>query len=379
VTTRERGANVVVVAGVHPGSLTAFRGTLLQTMVSLGCRAVGVAGEDDSTVQGDLSRMGIAYRVVPIARAGLNPLDDARTLFHFIRLFRAENPQVFLGYTVKPVVYGGIAAWLARVPRRYALITGLGYPFNEGGGRRRWIALVVGILYGLALRVTQKVFFQNPDDQALFLRLRILPRSVESVVINGSGVDIKLFAPAPPPSGEISFLFIARLLGDKGVREYIHAATEIRKKHPQVAFRLAGWIDKNPDSIRQDELDSWIQSGTVEYLGKLEDVRPAIAACSVYVLPSYREGIPRIVLEAMAMGRAVITADAPGCRETVIHGENGCLVPARSVEPLVAAMERFILDPGLVYRMGHRSREIAEERYDVRKVNAVLLREMGLT
>jgi glycosyltransferase involved in cell wall biosynthesis len=347
-------------------------------MVDLGCRAVAVAGESDAAVQQTLSEMGVEYRVVPIARAGLTPLRDVGTLFSYIRLFRAESPRIFLGYTVKPVVYGSIAAWITRVPRRYALITGLGYPFNEGSGKRRWIALVVGTLYGLALRVTNKVFFQNPDDQALFRRLRILPRAIDSVVINGSGVDIQFFTPAPLPSGEISFLMIARLLGDKGVREYVRAAQEVRKKYPRVAFRLAGWIDKNPDAIRQEELDSWIRSATIEYLGRLEDVRPAIAGSSVYVLPSYREGTPRIVLEAMAMGRAIVTADAPGCRETVVNGENGFLVQVKSVDDLVRAIERFILDPGLAVKMGKRSREIAEERYDVRKVNAVVLREMGL-
>jgi glycosyltransferase involved in cell wall biosynthesis len=173
-------------------------------------------------------------------------------------------------------------------------------------------------------------------------------------------------------------LLIARLLGDKGIREYAQAAQRIRAIHQDVRFSLVGWIDENPDAITQAELDAWTVAGDLVYLGRLEDIRPAIAACSVYVLPSYREGTPRTVLEAMAMGRPIITTDAPGCRETVIDGDNGFLVPVRSVDALVEAMQRFVQDPGLAARMGQRSRQLAEEKYDVHKVNAVMLKEMGL-
>ena len=171
---------------------------------------------------------------------------------------------------------------------------------------------------------------------------------------------------------------IARLLGDKGVREYVEASQRVKSRYPEVCCSLVGWIDDNPDAIAQSELNAWIEKGYVEYRGRLQDVRPAIADCSVYVLPSYREGTPRTVLEAMAMGRAIITTDAPGCRETVTEGENGFLVPVKSVDQLTEAMCRFVEDPDLVANMGRRSREIAEEKYDVHKVNAVMLREMGI-
>src|SRR5690606_16183323 len=189
----------------------------------------------------------------------------------------------------------------------------------------------------------------------------------------------KQFKYVPLPKGPTVFLLIARLLGDKGVREYVAAAREIHKHHPEVVFRLVGSLDQNPDSVRPDEVESWQEDGTIEYLGRLDDVRPSIEACSVYVLPSYREGTPRTVLEAMAMGRPIITTDAPGCRETVINGENGFQVPVQSVDALVEAMLKFIEDPTLAPRMGARAREIAEEKYDVHKVNAVMLREMGIT
>ena len=167
-------------------------------------------------------------------------------------------------------------------------------------------------------------------------------------------------------------------MGDKGVREYAQAAAIIKQKSPEVEFNLVGWIDENPAAITQQELDEWVADGRLKYWGKLSDVRPAIAASSVYVLPSYREGTPRTVLEAMSMGRAIITTDAPGCRETVVHGENGYLVEVKSVQSLVDAMKKFLEQPELVLQMGKRSREIALYKYDVHQVNQHMIQEMGL-
>jgi glycosyltransferase involved in cell wall biosynthesis len=262
------------------------------------------------------------------------------------------------------------------VPYRYALVTGLGFAFTAD--RRGIVTQVVAFLYRIALAGACLVFFQNPDDQRLFRRRGLLRASTPSVVVAGSGVDIAVYAATPPLTGSPVFLMIGRLMGDKGVREYAQAARRVKRRVPAARFRLAGWIDSNPDAIAPEELDAWVADGTIEFLGRLADVRPAIAAATAYVLPSYREGTPRTVLEAMAMGRPIITTDAPGCRETVIDGENGFLVPVKSVDGLVAAMMKFIQDPMLAPRMGTRSREIAEEKFDVHKVNAVMLREMGI-
>lgn len=191
-------------------------------------------------------------------------------------------------YTIKPVIYGTIAAWLARVPRRYALVTGLGYAFT--GTRQGLVTHLVRILYRFALRRTHKVFFQNPDDERLFRQLRLLPADIPSVVVNGSGVDVAQFSVHALPVGPPVFLMIARLLGDKGIREYVDAARRMKARYPETVFRLVGWIDENPDAIHEQELNDWVSEGVVEYLGRLSDVRPAIADCTVYVLPSYREG-----------------------------------------------------------------------------------------
>lgn len=367
----------LIIAG-FADSLILFRGVLIADLVAGGLEvhvaAPGVSGNQPTRAA--LERVGAQVHDIPAQRAGTNPLIDLWLLWKLFRLMRSTKPDVVLGYTIKPVIYGSIAAWLARVPYRFALITGLGFAFTNG--REGRLQNLIRRMYAFSLRHVDKVFFQNPDDQMLFHELGIVEPSVPTVVVNGSGVDIQRFAQESLPGGEVRFLMICRLLGDKGVREYIEAAGRIRAKYPTVRFHLAGWIDENPDSIAQAELDGWVKDEVIEYIGKLDDVRPAIAACTVYVLPSYREGTPRTVLEAMAMGRPVITTDAPGCRETVVDGHNGYLVPVKSVEGLVTAMTRFIDDPMLASRMGACSRQIAVDKYDVHKVNAAMLREMNI-
>lgn len=360
-------------------SIPKFRGELIRELMFNGVDVFAMAplgGVKDLDVSLGSLR-GVGFLDVALDRNGVNPCVDFVCFLDIYRKIFSVRPQVVLGYTAKPVIYGLLAAWLARVPRRYALVTGLGYGFT--GARKGLLQAVLLFLYRFSLARAHKVFFQNPDDENFFRQIGVLPNYIPSVVVNGSGVDIGAYSPMPLPVKSSVFLLVGRLLGDKGVREFAEAARRVKACIPGTRFLLAGWIDTNPDAIGQDELDGWIADGTIEFLGKLDDVRPAIAAASVYVLPSYREGTPRTVLEAMAMGRPIITTDAPGCRETVIDGDNGYLVPVQSVDALVEAMMKFIHDPTLAPRMGKRSREIAEEKYDVHKVNAVMLREMGIT
>ena len=370
---------IVLLVASFPDSILHFRGALIDALQASGA-TVHVAVPDvhaGSALRGELEARGVSVHAIPLQRAATNPGGDLRTLLHLWWLMRRLRPDMVLAYTIKPVIYGSLAAWLARIPRRFALITGLGYAF-QGQGQRVAMRGLVQRLYALALARVDKVFFQNPDDQAVFRELGIVSARTPSVVVNGSGVDVAAYAVAPLPEAPLCFLMIGRLLGDKGVREYAQAARQVRDLHPEVRCVLVGWIDPNPNAITQSELDAWIADGRIEFHGRLSDIRLAIAQCSVYVLPSYREGTPRTVLEAMAMGRPIITSDAPGCRETVVDGDNGFLVPVKSVDALVQAMIRFIQSPELVPRMGRRSRQIAEDKYDVHKVNAVMLREMGI-
>lgn len=359
-------------------SIIQFRGALIAALQKKGLE-VHVAAPHlslDSPIGAKLVASGCVVHDIPLQRTGMNPWADFTGLWSLWLLMRRLSPDYVLSYTIKPVIYGSIAAFLAKVPKRFALITGLGYAF-QGDGQRRMLGLLVEGLYRLSLRCVNKVFFQNPDDEMLFRDRRILAVGGKSVVANGSGINVTEFALSPQPTRP-SFLLIARFLGDKGIREYADAAARLKRRYPDSNFFLVGWIDDNPDAIRKDELERWVSLGILTYLGRMEDVRPAILDANVYVLPSYREGTPRTVLEAMAMGRAIVTTDAPGCRETVIDGDNGFLVPVKSVDGLVAAMERFILEPDLAPLMGKRSREIVCEKFDVNKVNASMLAEMGI-
>ncbi|WP_299188334.1 glycosyltransferase family 4 protein [uncultured Psychrobacter sp.] len=363
-------------------SLIGFRKPLIVALLEKGVEVHVAAPEllDNKVVMTELTELGVIPHDISMQRTGINPIADTQALVSLYTLMRKIKPNYMMGYTIKPVIYGTLAAWLARVPKRFALITGLGFAFTgEDDDKRKRIRAVAQGLYRSALRHCQVVFFQNHDDEALFHRLNIVSPKTRTCVVSGSGVDIEEFETVPFDTQKpLHFLLIARLLGDKGVREYNQAAQQIKKLHPEVQFDLVGGLDANPTSITQAELDEWIKAGTVNFLGRLKDVRPAIQASSVYVLPSYREGTPRTVLEAMAMGRAIITTDAPGCRETVVDGDNGFLVPVKDVNALVQAMLRFIEQPALIEGMGQRARLIAEEKYDVHKVNAHMISEMEL-
>jgi len=371
---------ILILASFAP-SLRNFRGALIEEMCGRGYTVHAVApGLDlDQPTKDWLESRGVHCHAVPLLRSGLNPIADLRTVYALMGLMRRICPDLFIGYTVKPVVWGLIAARIVNVRNRVALITGLGYAFTSGAsGVRRIVGRLARSLYWIALRQSTLVFFQNPDDRNEFNSLGLLPSRVPVRLVAGSGVDLDHFVLQPLPAPPMRFLLVARLLGDKGIREYVAAARYLHALRPDVEFHLVGGSDSNPNGISEEEATEWSKSGGLVWHGHLSDVRDVLAQAHVFVLPSYREGTPRSVLEAMAMGRAIVTTDAPGCRETVIDGENGFLVPVKSVDALVDAMTRFIEDPDLAVRMGKRSREIAEEKYDVHKVNAVMLKEMGI-
>jgi glycosyltransferase involved in cell wall biosynthesis len=382
---------ILVVGGIA-GSLINFRGPLLRAILNRGHSVFTASGQTTPVLSSQLRDMGVEHNAISMERAGVNPVTDSMVIYELNKLFQKIRPDIALNYTVKPVIYGSLVARLAGVPRVFSMIEGLGYAFTEMSWKRKIIKLASKVLYKISLTNNAAVFFLNPDDKSLFREECLIGEQSEDIVLNGIGVDLDHYTLAPMTKTP-SFLLIARLLGDKGIREYVAAARRVKSRYPHALFRLVGGTDPNPSCIPMEEVRGWVREGVIEYLGEVSDVRPAIAASSVYVLPSYREGTPRTVLEAMSMGRPIITTDAPGCRETVtrnpgnqgveasngvVQGENGFLVPVRDVDSMVRAMEYFIEDPDLAEKMGQRSREIAEEKYDVHKVNAVILETMGL-
>lgn len=370
----------VVVLGSYAPSLINFRGRLIEDMVAAGHSVVGCAPGSHAEVAQALAERGAGYHPIALRRTGLNPLLDAWSVLRLADVLRRLRPDLLFAYTSKPVIYGAMAARLAGVPTVFALISGLGYAFVEGGGPARdLMRRLIGALYRTSLRHADGIFFQNPDDLEDFRRLAIIGDRHKAIRVNGSGVDIEHYRSSPPRLEPPTFLLIARLLKDKGILEFVEAARRLRLRHPQARFCLLGPLDTNPAAISIRDLERWRAQGMVEYLGEAPDVRPHLAATTAYVLPSaYREGVPRTLLEAMSTGRALITTDTPGCRETVLPGENGFLVPPGDAGALAEAMERFIVEPDLAVAFGRRSRALAEDRFDVRKVNAVMLEAMGL-
>ena len=378
----------ILIIGGNAFSLVHFRGDMIQSMIEGGHEVVAMSPETD--LEGDaaalmtrsistkLCSMGVAFLPIPLNRTGINPLRDLHTVCYLIKKMKELKPDVILSYTMKPVIYGSIAAKIAGVENIFSMITGLGYVFIGETLRQRALSKIVILLYKIALRFDKKIYFMNPDDLALFKKLNIVPDSQKTVLINGSGVNIDYYAYAKPQTEKMVFLIIARLLWDKGIGEFVSAARLLKNKYPDVCWRIVGPYDNNPSAIKRSDIKKWQEEGLIEYMGATEDVRPYIAACSVFVLPSYREGTPRSVLEAMSMGRPIITTNAPGCREPVIEGVNGFLVPVRDSRVLAEAMERFLQNTKLITDMGAKSREIAEERYDVNKVNHSILQAMGL-
>jgi glycosyltransferase involved in cell wall biosynthesis len=372
-----RRPRVAVVASLT-SSLVNFRYELLQALAEQ-AEVMACAPDHDPETEQALAGAGVGFTRIPMARAGMNPLQDLGTLAALRSTFRAFRPDIVLPYTMKPIIYGGLAARMAGVPQRFALCTGLGYVFVPGGGLRKRLLRGLSVqLYRQALKGARGVFVYNRADAGEFRRNRLTGPGTWLGTVPGSGVNLERFAPLPLPPGPPVFLMIARLLRDKGVREFAEAARRLKARCPEARCQLLGPVDPNPAAIAQAELDSWVAEGILEYLGETRDVRPYLAGCTVFVLPSYREGISRTVLEAMAAGRAVVTSDAPGCADPVDDGVTGFVTPVRDPAPLAAAMERFVLDPGLAARMGAAARSRAETVYSVGQVNALLLAGLGL-
>lgn len=357
-------------------SLLGFRGPLLRRLVAEGHRVHASAPGLDEHVAKDLCTLGVTPHHVRLARTGQNPLTDIAYRRALRALIRKEKADLVLSYTIKPCIWGSLAAADEGVESA-SLITGLGYAFTDGGGLRQMIIRALAVrLWRQATAANRTVIFQNPDDRADFIAAGALAETDKAKLVNGSGVDMDHYSRATLPEAA-RFLMITRLIGNKGVREYAQAAMQLLREGVDAEFALAGFADEGPDSIARSELETWRAAG-VKYLGPLSDVRPALAECSVYVLPSYREGTPRSVLEAMATGRPVITTDAPGCRETIVDRESGRLVAPRNVGALVDAMREVARDRDLRTRMAEAAWLRASQKYAVESVNDTMLAHLGL-
>ncbi len=359
----------VLFVGADAAYTYAFRRNLMQALQAQG-HEVSVAasplGDFDPALFQD---MGVAFLPWNVAKAGLNPLADLGALAKLRAIIAKLRPNILFVHTIKPVIYGAVVGWLTGVDRRVAMIPGLGHTFMPPKSLPHRVARFVARQgYRFALARAHTVIFHNDDDIAEMRALGVLRGRADARRVYGSGVDMDHFAAAPPPEGPAHFLMVARLLQEKGVREFVDAARRVRAVLPEVRFSLVGAPDANPSAVTAEELAAWGAEGVVELVGRVGDPRPYFAACSVFVLPSWREGTPRTNLEAMACGRAIITTDAPGCRETVRPGVNGLLVPVRDPGALAKAMLMLAKDPDRVRAMGHAGRAFCAEHFELGKV-----------
>lgn len=356
-------------------SIYHLRGELLQALTDLGHTVVAVGPEPEKEV--DLSYLGVQYRCVSFRRTSKNPFADFFVIAHLKKVIEEEAPDLVFSYALKPVAYGSIAARLAKVPRIYSMISGLGKVYSGGSYKTRLLQVITNALLKRGFSACERVIFQNRDDREELIRRGLLPAE-KCRLVSGSGVSLEKFQPAPMPKSPV-FLMITRLLREKGVMEFCKAARLAHQRCPQARFQIGGFFDEHPGELSMSDLRPYLESGDVEYLGKLQNVVPYLGGCTTYVLPSYyREGIPHSILEAMAVGRPIITTDCPGCRETVQDGVNGILVRPRNVEDLADAFCRLTEDAALRERMGQESLRYCRERFDVSIVNRDMLSILGL-
>ena len=392
----------LLILTADPKTLLCHRQELIRNFAAKGWEIVGAASGPGGEAEAFLQSVGGKYVALNGARSGLSLRQDWKAFQEMRRVIREVNPDVLLPYTIKSVAYGSLAAGLERVPAIYPLICGLGYPFAPAQSAKQWlIGRISSLFYKLALRRATLVFLQNHDDEHLLRQRGLLHRNTPSQVLNGSGVDLEAFAPPateekPRDKTRMKFVLVSRLLKSKGIPEYVQAARTLKAEFPHWEFHLLGSEDPGPDGIKVSQVEAWAAEGWIHYHGSQSDVRPFLADADAFVLPTYyREGVPRAALEALAMGLPIITTDSVGARETValttagelqrraneslMEGKNGCLVRPRHVGALCWAMKSLAARPERLLEMARQSRQLAVSRFDVQRVNAVMVNRILAT
>jgi len=322
--------------------------------------------------QEHLRTNGFEWIPFPLSRQGVNPFNELQTIWRLVHLYQQIKPDVVHHFTIKPVIYGSLAAHLLRIPGIINSITGLGHLFIDPAILTRLLRGLAKSLYRISLRKTQ-VIFENPEDRDIFIRNRLL-RPEQSHLILGTGVDVEKFRPVPRNNNIPTILFSSRLLITKGLPEFMEATRALKQKGINARFAIAGTADPgNPASVPQGQIDAWKQTDLVEWWGWQDDMPSALAKADIFCLPSYREGVPNALLEACASGLPIVTTDVPGCRDVVTNGSNGLLVPVQNALALANALETLITDPELRRKMGMAGCEIAVNKFSQTKVNAETL------
>lgn len=366
----------VLIVGASPNSLHNFRGDLINLISKMGHKVFAISGEANKSDLETIERLGASFRHYYIKRTGLNPFSELFTIMSLAKLVYSVKPELLISYTIKPVIYTGIISRILGYRRFFCLITGLGYTFYRDTKLKKVLNIIVVYLYKFSLSNAEEVIFQNPDDMKTFIDLKILDKK-KCHLVGGSGVNLMKFKKAPLTQSP-TFLLVARLLKNKGVIEYIEAAKIVKNVYPQAQFSIVGPVDPSPNGLDLSLIKQAEDLGSITYHGATDNVMRFLSEHNVFVLPSYHEGLPRSVLEAMAVGRPIITTNAPGCRETVDNGRNGWLVEVGNCQELAERIIWFIENSDKWQEMGDASFDIVKQKFDVEKVNQELLKIMKI-
>lgn len=374
----------VLIACDSSRTLLEFRGKLIEELLVKNDVYVFTPKITQQHVKDKLKNMNVMVHENELNGSNVSIFSDLKYIFGLYNLLKEVKPDIFFPYTFKPVIYGTIMAKLCKIDCITPMLTGLGYNFTDRTSKKRLVSAITKILLRFSLTADKRIriIFQNKDDYHKLISSGIIGIKHQAFVVNGSGVDLKDYTYSEPETKAISFLMISRLINAKGIKEFYEAAKLVRQKFPGIKFNLIGAYDDNIDAIDQ-ELYASIQSGKVlQYMGQVDDVRPYIRDASILVLPSYYgEGVPRCILEGMAMGRAVITCDSVGCRETISSSAeepNGFLIPVKNISALASKMEYYINHTKDILTYGLNGRKFAEQKFDVNLVNAAMLKIMQL-
>ncbi len=369
----------------HAKVLTGFRYELLKTIVKSQNEVIAVAPESADEISEKMAKIGVRYIPICYERSSINPVKEIGVVLQIISIIKKEKPDVVFSFMMKPVIYGSIAAKLCGVKYIQAMIEGLGYAFIGRTKKQRLLKYVALVLYWIALKCTNRVYFLNNDDKQYFEKHIVSPRKTKRIF--GIGIDLDKFPPLEQNKKHYEFLFVARLIIEKGIKEFIEGAKIVLQKYPNTKFTIVGGIDANPSSLTQKDIDKYSKTKSIEFVGEKKDVRPYIKKCCTLVLPSsYREGMPVAPMEAMSSARAIIVTDAPGCRDLVakksnddklidgvLEGENGYLVEKENHNAVAKAMIDLIENPQKIEDMGKFGRNFAEEFLDQKKINQSLI------
>ena len=365
----------IVVISHKTTNLARTRKKLLQSFINKGYKVIGICPEKEGTEE--LEQIGVSTRIVQSDRISIGIFSNVSYFFKVKKILKSEKPDIVFSYTIKPSIIGSIAAKMAKVPKIYSMITGLGYVYSTEKLKVRFIRIFCNIGYKIAFKCNTKVIFQNNDDKEYFIQKNFLDEQ-KACVVNGSGVDMETFKFSKLPD-KMNFLMIARMLDVKGVEEYCKAAQIIKSKYPQVTFTFLGQMENSYRGIDPKIINEYQEKNIVDFKGYKEDVLPFLNDCKVFVMPSYlKEGIPRTVLEAMAVGRPIITTNVSGCKETVKESKNGFLVNPRDYKDLAEKMEYVINHQEILEQMGKNSCNYAKERFEVSLINKRMLEIMDL-